>query len=88
MARTDANPPMMPYTDEYQLVEVDADYLSKAVKDSIAPSYHKTDKTHSFESIVSGESTAVMLFRLQKGAGKTTVHVNRKVTPYKPPKAG
>ena len=23
---------MMPYTDEYQLVEVDADYLSKAVK--------------------------------------------------------
>ena len=32
MARTDANPPMMPYTDEYQLVEVDADYLSKAVK--------------------------------------------------------
>ena len=32
MARTDANPPMMPYTDEYTLVEVDADYLSKAVK--------------------------------------------------------
>ena len=32
MAKTDANPPMMPYTDEYQLVEVDADYLSKAVK--------------------------------------------------------
>jgi ferredoxin len=32
MARTDANPPMMPYTDEYQLVEVDADYLTKAVK--------------------------------------------------------
>ncbi|MEZ5251792.1 MAG: 4Fe-4S ferredoxin [Ilumatobacteraceae bacterium] len=32
MARTDANPPMMPYTDAYQLVEVDADYLSKAVK--------------------------------------------------------
>ena len=32
MARTDANPPMMPYTDEYQLVEVDAEYLSKAVK--------------------------------------------------------
>jgi ferredoxin len=32
MARTDANPPMMPFTDEYSLVEVDADYLSKAVK--------------------------------------------------------
>lgn len=32
MARTDANPPLMPYTDEYTLVEVDADYLSKAVK--------------------------------------------------------
>jgi len=32
MAKTDANPPMMPYTDEYQLVEVDAAYLSKAVK--------------------------------------------------------
>ena len=32
MARTDANPPMMPYTDEYTLVEVDADYLTKAVK--------------------------------------------------------
>ena len=29
---TDANPPMMPYTDEYSLVEVDADYLTKAVK--------------------------------------------------------
>ena len=32
MARTDANPPMMPYTDEYTLVEVDADYLTRAVK--------------------------------------------------------
>jgi ferredoxin len=32
MARTDANPPMMPYAEEYTLVEVDADYLSKAVK--------------------------------------------------------
>ena len=32
MAKTDANPPLMPYTDEYQLVEVDADYLTKAVK--------------------------------------------------------
>jgi ferredoxin len=32
MARTDANPPMMPFTDAYTLVEVDADYLSKAVK--------------------------------------------------------
>ena len=32
MAKTDANPPMMPYTDDYTLVEVDADYLSKAVK--------------------------------------------------------
>ena len=32
MARTDANPPMMPFTDEYTLVEVDADYLTKAVK--------------------------------------------------------
>ncbi|MCX6537216.1 MAG: 4Fe-4S binding protein, partial [Actinobacteria bacterium] len=32
MAKTDANPPMMPYTDDYQLVEVDAEYLSKAVK--------------------------------------------------------
>ena len=32
MAKTDANPPMMPYTDDYMLVEVDADYLSKAVK--------------------------------------------------------
>ncbi len=32
MAKTDANPPMMPFTDDYMLVEVDADYLSKAVK--------------------------------------------------------
>ena len=32
MAKTDANPPMMPYTDDYTLVEVDADYLTKAVK--------------------------------------------------------
>ena len=32
MAKTDANPPMMPYTDEYTLVEVDADYLTRAVK--------------------------------------------------------
>ncbi|MFM8380844.1 MAG: 4Fe-4S binding protein, partial [Actinomycetota bacterium] len=32
MAHTDANPPMMPFTDQYQLVEVDADYLTKAVK--------------------------------------------------------
>ena len=32
MARTDANPPMMPYSDDYTLVEVDADYLTKAVK--------------------------------------------------------
>ena len=32
MAKTDANPPMMPYTDDYRLVEVDAAYLSKAVK--------------------------------------------------------
>ncbi len=32
MTRTDANPPMMPFTDEYTLVEVDADYLNKAVK--------------------------------------------------------
>ena len=32
MARTDANPPMMPFTDEYALVEVDADYLTRAVK--------------------------------------------------------
>ncbi len=32
MAKTDANPPMMPYTDEYALVEVDADYLARAVK--------------------------------------------------------
>jgi ferredoxin len=32
MTKTDANPPMMPYTDEYTLVEVDADYLSRAVK--------------------------------------------------------
>ena len=32
MARTDANPPLMPYTDQYQLVEVDAEYLTKAVK--------------------------------------------------------
>ena len=32
MARTDANPPMMPFTDEYTLVEVDADYLTRAVK--------------------------------------------------------
>ena len=32
MAKTDANPPLMPFTDDYTLVEVDADYLSKAVK--------------------------------------------------------
>ncbi|MFM2183994.1 MAG: hypothetical protein RJB61_2288 [Actinomycetota bacterium] len=32
MAKTDANPPMMPFTDDYMLVEVDADYLQRAVK--------------------------------------------------------
>ena len=32
MTKTDANPPMMPYTDDYTLVEVDADYLTRAVK--------------------------------------------------------
>ncbi len=32
MTKTDANPPMPKWSDEYQLVEVDADYLSKAVK--------------------------------------------------------
>jgi ferredoxin len=32
MARTDANPPMPAWSDQYQLVEVDADYLAKAVK--------------------------------------------------------
>ena len=32
MTKTDANPPMPLWSDEYQLVEVDADYLSKAVK--------------------------------------------------------
>ena len=32
MASTDANPPMPECSDEYQLVEVDADYLTKAVK--------------------------------------------------------
>lgn len=32
MAYTDANPPMMPYTDDYKLVEVDAAYLTQAVK--------------------------------------------------------
>jgi len=32
MARTDANPPMPEWSTEYQLVEVDADYLGKAVK--------------------------------------------------------
>jgi len=30
--KTDANPPMMPYTNEYTLVEVDAAYLNRAVK--------------------------------------------------------
>jgi formate hydrogenlyase subunit 6/NADH:ubiquinone oxidoreductase subunit I len=32
MAKTDANPPMPEWSTEYQLVEVDVDYLSKAVK--------------------------------------------------------
>ena len=32
MTKTDANPPMPLWSDEYQLVEVDADYLAKAVK--------------------------------------------------------
>ena len=32
MARTDANPPMPRVGSEYELVEVDADYLAKAVK--------------------------------------------------------
>ena len=32
MARTDANPPMPAWSDQYELVEVDADYLAKAVK--------------------------------------------------------
>jgi formate hydrogenlyase subunit 6/NADH:ubiquinone oxidoreductase subunit I len=30
--KTDANPPLMPYSDAYTLVEVDADYLARAVK--------------------------------------------------------
>jgi len=32
MARTDANPPFPDWSTEYQLVEVDVDYLSRAVK--------------------------------------------------------
>ena len=32
MARTDANPPMPEFRDDYVLLEVDADYLAKAVK--------------------------------------------------------
>ena len=32
MPRTDANPPMPEWSEEYELVEVDADYLAKAVK--------------------------------------------------------
>lgn len=32
MTKTDANPPMPEWSDEYQLVEVDAAYLAKAVK--------------------------------------------------------
>ena len=32
MARTDANPPMPEFRDDYVLQEVDADYLTKAVK--------------------------------------------------------
>lgn len=32
MAKTDANPPMPEFRDDYALVEVDADYLAKAVK--------------------------------------------------------
>jgi ferredoxin len=32
MAKTDANPPMPEWSTQYQLVEVDVDYLSKAVK--------------------------------------------------------
>jgi len=32
MPRTDANPPMPEFRDDYTLVEVDADYLAKAVK--------------------------------------------------------
>lgn len=32
MARTDANPPMMPFVDDYELVPVDVGYLSRAVK--------------------------------------------------------
>ena len=32
MARTDANPPMPEFRDDYVLREVDADYLAKAVK--------------------------------------------------------
>jgi len=31
MKRPDANPPTMPYTDEYALVEVDAAYLRRVV---------------------------------------------------------
>ena len=32
MAKNDANPPMPDWSDQYQLVEVDVDYLSRAVK--------------------------------------------------------
>ena len=32
MPKTDANPPMPEFRSDYALVEVDADYLAKAVK--------------------------------------------------------
>jgi ferredoxin len=32
MTKTDANPPLMPYTDQYHLVEVEKEYLTRAVK--------------------------------------------------------
>ena len=32
VTKTDANPPMMPFTNEYTLVAVDGEYFSKAVK--------------------------------------------------------
>ena len=45
MARTDANPPMMPYTDDYTLVEVDADYLSQG-RQAEAVHPHRPDRVH------------------------------------------
>lgn len=54
---------------------------------AISAPYRKTAKSHSFESIIAGHSTAVIVLRHEKGAGPTAVQITSKRAPYTPPKS-